>query len=101
MPKGYNLKLFILLKDTKLNENRSVDTNLTNLLEKVKEKADGELEKYKAEAEEVYQKNIGYVNEQLKESKLANDKLKLDLIQMEQRNEKIQTICRNLESTVS
>jgi hypothetical protein len=41
-----------------LKENQQVDSNITNLLYDVKDKADHQLERYKAEAEELYQKNV-------------------------------------------
>ena len=44
--------------DTKLTENKQVDATLMSLLNTVKDKADNELDRYKAQAEEVYQKNV-------------------------------------------
>ena len=44
--------------DAKLNENKQVDSSLINLLNSVKDKADNELDRYKAQAEEIYQNNV-------------------------------------------
>ena len=44
--------------DTKLKDSKNVDANITNLLNTVKDKADNELDRYKTQAEELYQKNV-------------------------------------------
>jgi hypothetical protein len=53
-----NVRLLYFTQDTKLNDAQNSDSNLSSLFEKIRDKAERELEAFKKESNDLYQKNV-------------------------------------------